>query len=416
MFDTMRQYMGQGAESLAGLFDPARYGLFQPPPQSMPMPQQAPRYDFSTPGSGEIAPWNFPPGGVSPAQPQGVPPGYQAQQLIPDQLPMPGVQAPGGGPQLQSAEIGMIPQPSLIEDMQPAPPEEVFPPPRQLTPMEQYLADYEARTQEIMKSQKRAAMAQLLTGYGSSLLANIGDPSAGMAQGGQHIGDFISRRQQIALLPEARDAEMFEQQIALMKAQGAGKQPSFSELMFQRQWQRIADDPTLSPEEKEAAYDRILGTGGFAEPGAIPWGPKGFETGEGEYETRQEAAERKEREDLAAPGTKKEIEQAQRTARQQHDINELARAGITGADASVLMNMEKDFPGSIAAEMTKRNETYTPYGSAAAGAALGRNVAEIREAVLNALDEAIKSDPGLAGSIERLPDEELQKLAEELGI
>ena len=385
-----------------------------------PQPIQIPPIGQYDPygGSGpQIPPGAFPPGGVSPVPgtPGTVSPGMgQAQAMVPDQLPYQSGQMPGGGQvtPFPEMDIQRLPDPPMPEiGMAPG-----SPPPPPPTPMEQYLSDYEARTQEIMKSQKRAAMAQLLTGYGSSILGNIGDLSAGMAQGGQHISDFVGRRQQIALLPEARDAEMFEQQLALMKAQGSGSQMPWAKEKVMIQIERIQQDESLSPEQKEAAMDRILGTGGFAEPGAVPWGPKGFETGAGEYESRQEAAEREKREALAKPGTQAEIKEAQRTARQQHDINELAKVNVTGANASVLMNMEKQFPGSVASEIAKRGGTYTPYGAAAAGAALGRNVAEIREAVLSALDEAIKSDPGLAGSIDRLSDEELQKLAEELGI
>lgn len=421
MFDMLRQYMGQGAEGLAGLFDPARYGLGPQPPQPMPMPQQAPQYGFSSPGSGGIPPWAFPPGGVSPAPVQGMPPGYQAQQLIPDQLQMPGVQAPGGGPQLQSAEIGMIPQPPMTEGMQPAPPQQAFPPPPPVDPMEQYLSDYNARTQEIMESQQRAARAQMFMGYGSSLLGNIGAPATAMAQGGQHISDWLGRKEQIELLPEARDAELFEQQMALMKSQGAGKRMPWGE-QSDRYLLDIVDQKEeaglLSPDQAMDERIRIMGGGpptvGADEAQLLPNGM--VRTAFGDM-SREAWANMQETKKLAKDPMEDIIEQEQYTAKERHDVAQLKAAGYSAGEIQSTMQVQRGGQiDMVSRKLQEKGVEYVPFTATEKMEGVLDTIEDMRSALVERFREAGALQPGDEAALAKATDEQIRKLATDAGL
>jgi hypothetical protein len=275
--------------------------------------------------------------------------------------------------------------------------------------MQLYLDEYNARTQEIMESQKQAAMAQMLLGYGGSLLGNIGDPATGMAQGGQHISDWLGRKEQIELLPEARDRELFEQQMAMMKSQGAGGSMPWSERKFMMAYDRIMGDDTLTPEQKMDQVDLLLGTARHVEGGSYLHTPRGIQRG-GETITPEQLKEEEATERALAPTVKEGAEAAVSAQEQENNAQQLRDAGYDPATVSHVAGSNE----RTRQWLGMKNIEYRPLSGAERVGAAVESVTQAREEIRRYFIERGYSEAAVDAELNALSEEALIANAERL--
>lgn len=406
MFDNMMQSMGSGPW---GGFLPAIQGLgqgawdfitqprgawgtpIQPPP---PWVQPTPQFDPAQVQPDEVYKGRIDPSvGAQPGTP------FAPQPAAPQTIQPPLMS--GGIEPLPPGVSGALPHGAgeLPSEIPPQPPD----------PMQLYLDEYNARTQEIMESQKQAAMAQMLLGYGGSLLGNIGDPATGMAQGGQHISDWLGRKEQIELLPEARDRELFEQQMAMMKSQGAGGSMPWSERKFMMAYDRIMGDDTLTPEQKMDQVDLLLGTARHVEGGSYLHTPRGIQRG-GETITPEQLKEEEATERALAPTVKEGAEAAVSAQEQENNAQQLRDAGYDPATVSHVAGSNE----RTRQWLGMKNIEYRPLSGAERVGAAVESVTQAREEIRRYFIERGYSEAAVDAELNALSEEALIANAERL--